>query len=96
VGADDGRVESGGDGDVGPAPGDGVAAGAVGPRVGHEEVAAAAEAMRRILVENARRKGRWKRGGLTRRDLDEVEPLAAPEIRSPTAAPDRSSACRNW
>jgi RNA polymerase sigma factor (TIGR02999 family) len=43
--------------------------------------AAAAEAMRRILVENARRKGRRKRGGgLTRRDLDAAEPLAEPEV----------------
>src|SRR5262245_8127433 len=44
--------------------------------------AAAAEAMRRILVENARRKGRQKRGGdLTRRELDTAEQVAAPEIR---------------
>jgi RNA polymerase sigma factor (sigma-70 family) len=44
--------------------------------------AAAAEAMRRILVENARRKGRLKRGGQRQRvDLDDV---AAPS----TAAPD--------
>jgi len=36
--------------------------------------AAAAEAMRRILVERARRKGRLKHGGgLVRHDLDEVE-----------------------
>ena len=36
--------------------------------------AAAAEAMRRILVEQARRKGRLKRGGeLVRRELDEFE-----------------------
>src|SRR5262245_60442309 len=41
--------------------------------------AAAAEAMRRILVENARRKHSRKHGGgLVRHDLDEVE-LAAPE-----------------
>src|SRR4051794_25023284 len=40
--------------------------------------AAAAEAMRRILVENARRKGRQKRGGaLARVDLEEAE-LACP------------------
>lgn len=39
--------------------------------------AAAAEAMRRILIDNARRKGRLKRGGGGRRfDLDEVD-LAA-------------------
>ena len=42
---------------------------------------AAAEAMRRILVENARRKGRIKRGGhLERQNLDEAE-IAAPEIK---------------
>jgi RNA polymerase sigma factor (TIGR02999 family) len=40
---------------------------------------AAAEAMRRILVESARRKGRLKRGGNSQRiDLDAV-PLAIPE-----------------
>ena len=40
--------------------------------------AAAAEAMRRILVDKARRKGRVKRGAeMARRDLDEVD-LAAP------------------
>src|SRR5262245_25671693 len=44
--------------------------------------AACAEAMRGILVENARRKGQQKRGGdLTRRDLDPAEQVAAPEIR---------------
>jgi RNA polymerase sigma factor (TIGR02999 family) len=42
--------------------------------------AAAAEAMRRILVENARRKGSRKRGGgLVRHDLESIE-LAAPEL----------------
>jgi RNA polymerase sigma factor (TIGR02999 family) len=41
--------------------------------------AAAAEAMRRIMVENARRKRSLKRGGaLVRRELDEAE-LLAPE-----------------
>ena len=40
--------------------------------------AAAAEAMRRILVEQARRKGRVKHGGGLGRQADEVE-LAAPE-----------------
>ena len=41
--------------------------------------AAAAEAMRRILVENARRRRSLKRGGgLVRRDLDDLQ-LAAPE-----------------
>lgn len=40
--------------------------------------AAAAEAMRRILVENARRKGRKKRGGRLRRiDLDKADLVAA-------------------
>jgi RNA polymerase sigma factor (TIGR02999 family) len=43
-------------------------------------LAAAAEAMRRILVEAARRKGRTKRGGDRRRiDLDAAEPAAGPE-----------------
>jgi RNA polymerase sigma factor (TIGR02999 family) len=42
--------------------------------------AAAAEAMRRILVENARRKNRVKHGGeLARRELIDV-PVVAPEI----------------
>lgn len=42
--------------------------------------AAAAEAMRRILVENARRKRSPKHGGhMARRDLDDVQ-LAAPEL----------------
>src|SRR5262249_18620614 len=44
--------------------------------------AAAAEAMRRILVENARRKATQKHGGQRQRvDLDQVE-VAAPEPRS--------------
>src|SRR5690348_8898532 len=44
--------------------------------------AAAAEAMRRILIDNARRKGRLKRGGARQRvDLDEADAvsLAAPD-----------------
>src|SRR5215217_6082982 len=42
--------------------------------------AAAAEAMRRILVENARRKHSAKHGGgMVRRDLDELR-LASPEL----------------
>src|SRR4030081_1033763 len=42
--------------------------------------AAAAEAWRRILVENARRKGQLKRGsGRSRMDLDELIPAADPE-----------------
>src|SRR5262249_11635632 len=53
--------------------------------------AAAAEAMRRILVENARRKGRRKRGGdLTRRDLDAAEQVAAPEVREDLLALDEA------
>jgi RNA polymerase sigma factor (sigma-70 family) len=42
--------------------------------------AAAAEAMRRILVENARRRGRLKHGG--RREREELEPaeIAIPEV----------------
>jgi RNA polymerase sigma factor (TIGR02999 family) len=50
--------------------------------------AAAAEAMRRILVENARRKRTFKRGGaLARRELDEAE-LLAPEPREDVLALD--------
>jgi RNA polymerase sigma factor (TIGR02999 family) len=45
--------------------------------------AAMAEAMRRILVENARRKRSLKRGGdLARRDIEQVQ-LAAPEPPEP-------------
>lgn len=39
--------------------------------------AAAAEAMRRILIENARRKGREKHGGGLRRDHAELDDLSA-------------------
>ena len=39
--------------------------------------AAAAQAMRRILVENARRKGRLKRGGRQQREAVELDALAA-------------------
>jgi RNA polymerase sigma factor (TIGR02999 family) len=50
--------------------------------------AAAAEAMRRILVENARRKKALKHGGdLSRQELDE-ERLAAPEPREDLLALD--------
>ena len=53
--------------------------------------AAAAEAMRRILVENARRKGRRKRGGgLKRLDLDAAEPVAVPEVREDLLALDEA------
>jgi RNA polymerase sigma factor (TIGR02999 family) len=52
--------------------------------------AAAAEAMRRILVENARRKRSLKRGGaLVRRELDEAE-LMAPEPREDLLALDEA------
>jgi RNA polymerase sigma factor (TIGR02999 family) len=52
--------------------------------------AAAAEAMRRILVENARRKRTLKRGGgLVRRLLDEAE-LLAPEPREDLVALDEA------
>ncbi len=52
--------------------------------------AAAAEAMRRILVENARRKHTLKRGGgQVRQPLDEVEALA-PEPREDLLALDRA------
>jgi RNA polymerase sigma factor (TIGR02999 family) len=50
--------------------------------------AAAAEAMRRILVEQARRKGTQKHGGgLIRHNLDELE-LAAPESKDDLLALD--------
>jgi RNA polymerase sigma factor (TIGR02999 family) len=53
--------------------------------------AAAAEAMRRILVENARRKGRRKHGGgLTRRDLDDAEAVAVPETHEDLLALDEA------
>jgi RNA polymerase sigma factor (TIGR02999 family) len=52
--------------------------------------AAAAEAMRRILVDNARRKRTLKRGGArTRRDLDAAQ-LAAPEPREDLVALDEA------
>lgn len=54
--------------------------------------AAAAEAMRRILVENARRKGSLKRGGdRVRVSVDEA-PLAAPEVREDLLALDEALA----
>ena len=53
--------------------------------------AAAAEAMRRILVESARRKGRQKRGGgLARVDLDAAEQVAVPEVREDLLALDEA------
>ncbi len=52
--------------------------------------AAAAEAMRRILVENARRRGRLKRGGNhTRVNLDDAEP-ATPETDDDLLALDEA------
>ena len=52
--------------------------------------AAAAEAMRRILVENARRKARIKHGGdHERQELDEAE-IAAPEIKHDLLALDEA------
>jgi RNA polymerase sigma factor (TIGR02999 family) len=54
--------------------------------------AAAAQAMRHILVESARRKRRLKRGAdLTRRPLDEAE-LLAPEPREDVIALDEALA----
>jgi RNA polymerase sigma factor (TIGR02999 family) len=54
--------------------------------------AAAAEAMRRILVENARRKRAEKNGGqFERRDLDEVE-IAAPALSEDVFAIDEALA----
>jgi RNA polymerase sigma factor (TIGR02999 family) len=52
--------------------------------------AAAAEAMRRILVENARRKGSRKRGGDRARADYDVNQLAAPEIREDLLALDEA------
>jgi RNA polymerase sigma factor (TIGR02999 family) len=54
--------------------------------------AAAAEAMRRILVENARRKGRQKHGGgLLRQDLDTAaEQVTEPEVREDLVALDEA------
>ena len=53
--------------------------------------AACAEAMRRILVENARRKGRQKRGGgLTWRDLDAAGQVAVPEVHEDLLALDEA------
>jgi RNA polymerase sigma factor (TIGR02999 family) len=52
--------------------------------------AAAARSMRRILVENARRKHSLKRGGgMTRRALEEVE-LVAPDLREDVLALDKA------
>jgi RNA polymerase sigma factor (TIGR02999 family) len=52
--------------------------------------AAAAEAMRRILVENARRKSTQKHGGkLVRRTLEDL-PLAAPELGEDLLALDEA------
>src|SRR5205823_5473562 len=44
--------------------------------------AAAAEAMRRILVESARRKRRLKRGGDMKREAVDEQAIAAPQIDS--------------
>jgi RNA polymerase sigma factor (TIGR02999 family) len=53
--------------------------------------AAAAEAMRRILVENARRKGRQKHGGgLIKHDLDAAEQATEPEVREDLVALDEA------
>ncbi len=50
--------------------------------------AAAGEAMRRILVEQARRKARWKRGGNRQRvELDEIE-ITAPGVSDDILALD--------
>ena len=51
--------------------------------------AAAAEAMRRILVENARRKGASEGGGLKRIDLDRID-LAADEASDELLALDEA------
>jgi RNA polymerase sigma factor (TIGR02999 family) len=63
---------------IGPAEGAADSAGQSFNSRGHF-FAAAAESMRRILVEAARRKGRQKRGGDLARQPLEVDQLAAPE-----------------
>jgi RNA polymerase sigma factor (sigma-70 family) len=68
--------------DLGPLPSD------CGPRASgtfdsrNHFFAAAAEAMRRILVDSARRKNRLKRGGDRERDPLDDDCIAAPEIDS--------------
>jgi RNA polymerase sigma factor (TIGR02999 family) len=52
--------------------------------------AAAGAAMRRILVENARRKGSRKRGGDRARADFDVDQLAAPELREDLLALDEA------
>jgi RNA polymerase sigma factor (TIGR02999 family) len=53
--------------------------------------AAAAEAMRRILVDHARSKGRHKRGGdLIRHEFDAADQVPAPEIREDLVALDEA------
>jgi RNA polymerase sigma factor (TIGR02999 family) len=52
--------------------------------------AAAAEAMRRILVENARRKGSRKRGGGRARDEFDEENLVAPQVPDDLLALDEA------
>ncbi len=52
--------------------------------------AAAAEAMRRILVENARRKHSLKRGGALVRQALDADQLAAPEAREDLLALDEA------
>jgi RNA polymerase sigma factor (TIGR02999 family) len=52
--------------------------------------AAAAEAMRRILIDNARRKGSRKRGGARAREDLDVSELAAPELREDLLALDEA------
>ncbi len=51
---------------------------------------AAAEAMRRILVENARRKGSQKRGGGVARTRIDLNQLAVPEVREDLLALDEA------
>lgn len=52
--------------------------------------AAAAEAMRRILIESARRKGREKRGGGRARQALDPDQIAAPEIADDLLALDEA------
>src|SRR5262245_38447685 len=52
--------------------------------------AAAAEAMRRILIENARRKGRDRHGGGRRREYPDLEAVVAPDADDELLALDEA------
>jgi RNA polymerase sigma factor (TIGR02999 family) len=56
----------------------------------HHFFAAAAESMRRILVEKARRKGRHKRGGGRTRQALDLDQVATPEVSEDLLALDEA------